>query len=40
VHHIKKFRKGESPVAVMANDDIIKVSRMNKDRLAQLLGIK
>ena len=40
VHHIKKFRKGESPVAVMANDDIIKVSRVNKDRLAQLLGIK
>ena len=40
VHHIKKFRKGESPVAVMTNDDIIKVSRMNKDRLAQLLGIK
>jgi two-component system, LytTR family, response regulator len=40
VNHIKKFRKGESPVAVMANDDIIKVSRMNKDRLAQLLGIK
>jgi two-component system LytT family response regulator len=40
VHHIKKFRKGESPVAVMANDDIIKVSRMNKDRVAQLLGLK
>ncbi len=40
VHHIKKFRKGESPVAVMANDDIIKVSRLNKDRVAQLLGIK
>jgi two-component system, LytTR family, response regulator len=40
VNHIKKFRKGESPVAVMANDDVIKVSRMNKDRLAQLLGIK
>jgi two-component system LytT family response regulator len=40
VHHIKKFRKGETPVAVMANGDIIKVSRLNKDRLAQLLGIK
>jgi two-component system, LytTR family, response regulator len=40
VHHIKKFRKGESPVAVMANNDIIKVSRVNKDRIAQLLGIK
>ena len=38
--HIKKFRKGESPTAVMANDDIIKVSRLNKDRVAQLLGIK
>jgi two-component system LytT family response regulator len=40
VHHIKKFRKGESPLAVMTNDDMIKVSRVNKDRLAQLLGIK
>ncbi|HEY4337456.1 MAG TPA: LytTR family DNA-binding domain-containing protein [Puia sp.] len=37
---IKKFRKGESPVAVMTNDDIVKVSRVNKDRIAQLLGIK
>jgi two-component system LytT family response regulator len=40
VRQIKKFRKGESPVAVMANDDIVKVSRVNKDRIAQLLGIK
>jgi two-component system, LytTR family, response regulator len=38
--HIKKFRKGESPTAVMMNDDIIKVSRLNKDRVAHLLGIK
>ncbi|HVU55595.1 MAG TPA: LytTR family DNA-binding domain-containing protein [Puia sp.] len=40
VQQIKKFRKGESPVAVMTNGDIVKVSRINKDRLAQLLGIK
>jgi two-component system, LytTR family, response regulator len=40
VRQIKKFRKGESPVAVMANDDIVKVARVNKDRVAQLLGIK
>ena len=40
VRQIKKFRKGESPVAVMANDDIVKVSRVNKDRIAQLLGIR
>jgi two-component system, LytTR family, response regulator len=40
VRQIKKFRKGESPVAVMANDDIVKVSRVNKDRVAHLLGIK
>ncbi|HEX3934313.1 MAG TPA: LytTR family DNA-binding domain-containing protein [Puia sp.] len=40
MRQIKKFRKGESPVAVMANDDIVKVSRVNKDRIAQLLGIK
>jgi two-component system, LytTR family, response regulator len=40
LRHIKKFRKGESPMAVMANDDVVKVSRVNKDRLAQLLGIK
>lgn len=40
LHHIKKFKKGESPMAVMANDDIVKVSRINKDRLSQLLGIK
>lgn len=38
--HIKRFRKGESPEAIMINDDVIKVSRMNKDRLAHLLGIK
>jgi two-component system LytT family response regulator len=40
VRQIKKFRKGESPVAVMTNDDIVKVSRANKDRIALLLGIK
>lgn len=40
VRQIKKFRKGESPVAVMTNDDVVKVSRANKDRIAQLLGIK
>ena len=39
LNHIKKFRKGESPEAIMVNDDVIKVSRSNKDRLAQLLGI-
>lgn len=38
--HIKKFRKGESPTAIMANNDIIKVSRLNKERVAHLLGIK
>jgi two-component system LytT family response regulator len=40
VNHIKKFRKGESPSAIMANNDVVKISRLNKDRLAQLLGIK
>ncbi len=40
LNHIKKFRKGESPEAIMINDDVIKVSRLNKDRLAQLLGIR
>jgi len=40
LNHIRKFRKGESPSAVMANNDVVKVSRVNKDRLAQLLGIK
>ncbi len=40
LNHIKKFRKGETSVAVMVNDDTVKVSRFNKDRLAQLLGIK
>lgn len=39
LNHIKKFRKGESPEAIMTNDDVIKVSRLNKERLAQLLGI-
>jgi two-component system, LytTR family, response regulator len=39
LHHVKKFRKGETPSAVMVNNDVIKVSRLNKDRLAQLLGI-
>lgn len=38
--HIKKFRKGESPEAIMINNDVIKVSRLNKERLARLLGIK
>jgi two-component system LytT family response regulator len=40
LNHIKKFRKGESPSALMANNDVVKVSRLNKDRLAHLLGIK
>ena len=40
LNHIKKFRKGESAEAVMINNDVIKVSRLNKDRLAQLLGIQ
>lgn len=40
LNHIKKFRKGESSEAVMANDDVIKVSRQNKERLAQRLGIQ
>jgi two-component system LytT family response regulator len=40
LNHIKKFRKGESPEAIMINDDVIKVSRSNKDKLAQLLGIQ
>lgn len=39
LNQVKKYRKGESPEAVMTNDDIIKVSRQNKDRLAGLLGI-
>jgi two-component system, LytTR family, response regulator len=40
LNHIKKFRKGESPEAIMINNDVIKVSRSNKDKLAQLLGIQ
>jgi two-component system, LytTR family, response regulator len=40
INHIKKFRKGESPVAIMSNNDIVKVSRFNKDRLAGILGIR
>jgi two-component system LytT family response regulator len=40
INHIKKFRKGESPVAIMVNNDVVKVSRLNKDRLAQRLGVK
>ncbi|MEJ0083087.1 MAG: LytTR family transcriptional regulator DNA-binding domain-containing protein [Puia sp.] len=40
LNHIKKFRKGESPEAIMVNNDVIKVSRLNKDKLAQLLGIQ
>lgn len=39
LNHIKKFRKGEAPEAIMTNNDVIKVSRTNKDKLAQLLGI-
>lgn len=38
--HIRKFRKGETPVAIMANGDIVKVSRLNKDKLAARLGLK
>lgn len=40
LNHIKKFRKGETPSAIMVNNDVVKVSRLNKDRLAQLLGIR
>ena len=40
LNHIKKFKKGEQSVAVMSNNDVIKVSRLNKDRLAERLGIK
>jgi two-component system, LytTR family, response regulator len=40
MNHIKKFRKGESPEAIMTNDDVIKVSRTNKERLARMLGIQ
>lgn len=39
LNHIKKFRKGESPEAIMVNNDVIKVSRSNKEKLARLLGI-
>jgi two-component system LytT family response regulator len=39
LNHIKKFRKGESPVAIMANNDVVKVSRLNKDKLASRLGL-
>lgn len=37
---VKKFRKGESPVAVMSNNDTVKVSRLSKEKLANRLGIK
>lgn len=40
LNHVKKFRKGETPSAIMVNNDVVKVSRQNKDRLAQLLGIR
>jgi two-component system LytT family response regulator len=40
LNHIKKFRKGESPEAIMVNNDVIKVSRSNKEKLARLLGIQ
>jgi two-component system LytT family response regulator len=40
VNHVKKFRKGETPSAIMINNDVVKVSRQNKDRLALLLGIR
>ncbi|NNU33886.1 hypothetical protein HK413_06540 [Mucilaginibacter sp. S1162] len=40
INHIKKFRKGESSVAIMSNTDVVKVSRLNKDKLAQRLGVK
>lgn len=40
LNHIKKFRKGESPVVVMINNDTLKVSRLNKDRLGARLGIR
>ncbi|MDQ7948158.1 MAG: LytTR family DNA-binding domain-containing protein [Pedobacter sp.] len=39
LNHIKKFRKGDSPVAIMSNDEQVKVSRLNKDRLAARLGL-
>jgi two-component system LytT family response regulator len=39
LNHVRKFRKGETPSAIMVNNDVVKVSRLNKDRLAQLLGI-
>lgn len=39
LNHIKKFKKGESPTAIMSNNDVIKVSRLNKDRLVMRLGI-
>ena len=40
INHIKKFRKGESPIAIMSNNDTVKVSRLNKDKLAMRLGLK
>lgn len=40
INHIKKFRKGESSVAIMSNTDVVKVSRLNKDKLALRLGVK
>jgi len=40
LNHVRKFRKGENPSAIMVNNDVVKVSRLNKDRLAQLLGIR
>jgi two-component system LytT family response regulator len=40
LNHIKKFRKGESPIAIMANNDVVKVSRLNKEKLAERLGLK
>jgi len=40
LNHIKKFKKGEQSVAVMSNNDVVKVSRLSKDRLAERLGIK
>jgi two-component system LytT family response regulator len=40
LNHIRKFKKGELATATMSNHDMVKVSRLNKDKLAQRLGLK
>jgi two-component system, LytTR family, response regulator len=39
IAHIRNFKKGDSPMVVMQNNDVLKVSRMKKEELANRLGV-